>query len=142
MSTAPFVIERTYHAPVDKVWDAITNPDKMREWYFNVSDFKTDVGFEFEFTAGDDTKQYRHLCRVTKVIPGSTIAYTWQYDEYPGDSEVTWELFPDGDGTLLRLTHAGLETFPDLPSFKRESFAGGWTHITGISLKDYVDKED
>jgi uncharacterized protein YndB with AHSA1/START domain len=140
MSAEPFVIERTYNAPINKVWDAITNPTKMREWYFNVSDFKTEVGFEFEFTGGDDIKEYRHLCRVTKVIPGSTIAYTWQYDGYEGNSEVTWELFPDGDGTRLKLTHTGLETFPALASFKRENFVAGWTHITGISLKEYLEK--
>ena len=84
MSAEPFVIERTYNAAIDKVWGAITNPDKMREWYFNVSDFKTEVGFEFEFTGGDDIKEYRHLCSVTKVVPGATIAYSWQYDEYEG----------------------------------------------------------
>lgn len=140
MSAEPFVIERIYNAPINKVWEAITSVEKMREWYFNIPDFKPEVGFEFEFTAGDKIKQYRHLCRVTRVVAGSTIAYTWKYDEYEGESEVTWELFPEGDGTRLKLTHTGLETFPDLPSFKRESFAGGWTHITGISLKEHVEK--
>jgi uncharacterized protein YndB with AHSA1/START domain len=141
MSTQPFVIERVYSAPIQKVWEAITVKEKMKEWYFDLAEFKPEVGFEFEFTAGDkDNFQYRHLCRVTKVVEGKTIAYTWRYDGYDGDSEVTWELFPEGNGTKLILTHSGLETFPPLDSFKKENFVAGWTHITGISLKEYLEK--
>ena len=25
--------ERTYQAPIDAVWDALTNPDAVREWW-------------------------------------------------------------------------------------------------------------
>jgi uncharacterized protein YndB with AHSA1/START domain len=140
MSTQPFEIERTYNAPVSKVWEAITDRDKMQEWYFNIAEFKPEVGFEFEFTAGDDNVKYRHLCRVTQVVEGSKIAYTWRYDDQEGNSEVTWELFPEGEGTRLKLTHTGLETFPQTDAFKKENFVAGWTHITGISLKEYLQK--
>lgn len=140
MSTQPFVIERVYAAPIQKVWEAITVKEKMKVWYFDLAEFKPEVGFEFEFTGGDENKQYLHLCRVTKVVEGKTIAYTWRYDGYEGESEVTWELFPEGEGTKLILTHSGLETFPPLDAFKKENFAAGWTHITGISLKEYLEK--
>jgi uncharacterized protein YndB with AHSA1/START domain len=140
MSTQPFVIERVYAAPVQKVWEAITVNEKMKQWYFDLADFKPEVGFEFEFTGGDEKQQFLHLCRVTKVIDGKLIAYTWRYDGYEGESEVTWELFPEGEGTRLKLTHSGLETFPKLDSFKKENFAMGWTHITGISLKEFLEK--
>lgn len=141
MSTQPFVIERVYSAPIQKVWEAITVKEKMKEWYFDLAEFKPEVGFEFEFTAGDNNNfQYRHLCRVTKVVEGKTIAYTWRYDGYEGESEVTWELFPEGEGTKLILTHSGLETFPPLDAFKKENFVAGWTHIIGVSLKEYLEK--
>jgi len=39
------VVERTYNAPIEKVWEATTNKDQMRQWYFEVSDFKAEVGF-------------------------------------------------------------------------------------------------
>ena len=42
MNTEPFVIERTYSTPVDKVWQAITDKDKMRQWYFDLKEFKSD----------------------------------------------------------------------------------------------------
>jgi len=140
MSTQPFVIERVYAAPIKKVWEAITVKEKMKEWYFDLAEFKPEVGFEFEFTGSDGNKEFLHLCRITKVVEGKTIAYTWRYDGYEGNSEVTWELFPEGEGTKLILTHSGLETFPPLDSFKKENFVAGWTHITGISLKEYLEK--
>ncbi len=30
------VIERTYNAPVEKVWKALTDVDQMRQWYFDL----------------------------------------------------------------------------------------------------------
>ena len=141
MKQEPFVIERTFSAPIKKVWKAITDKDEMKQWYFNIPSFKPEVGFEFEFTAGSAEKNYLHQCRVTEVVAGKKLSYSWRYDAYPGDSVVTFELFEEGDKTRLKLMHAGLETFPNnLADFAKESFAKGWTHIIGTSLKDYVEK--
>jgi uncharacterized protein YndB with AHSA1/START domain len=141
MKTEPFVIEQTYNAPVDKVWQAITDKDEMKQWYFDLKEFKPEVGFEFTFYGGSEQKQYLHICKVTEVEPGRKLTHTWQYDGYPGESFVTWELFKEDDKTRVRLTHKGLETFQtDNPDFARESFTAGWTYITGTSLKEYLEK--
>jgi uncharacterized protein YndB with AHSA1/START domain len=140
MSAQPFVIERVYNAPIAKVWQAITDAKKMKEWYFDLPEFKPVVGFEFSFTGGSEEKTYVHLCRVTEVIEGHKLAHTWKYEGYEGSSEVIWELFDEGDKTKVILTHIGLETFPPLKDFARASFTAGWNHIVGISLKEYVEK--
>jgi uncharacterized protein YndB with AHSA1/START domain len=141
MKNEPFVIERTYNAPINKVWDAITNHEKMQEWYFKMEDFKPEVGFEFEFLGGSKEKSYKHLCKVTEAIPGKKLTHSWKYDGYPGESFVTWELFDEGGKTRLKLTHTGLETFPqNNPDFAKESFSKGWTYITGTSLANYLEK--
>jgi uncharacterized protein YndB with AHSA1/START domain len=140
MDAQPFVIEQTYNAPVSRVWDAITNNDKMKEWYFQLEEFKPEVGFKFTFWGGSKDKSYLHLCEVTDVVPGRKLTHSWKYDGYPGESFVTWELFDEGDKTRLRLTHAGLETFPAEKDFARESFSKGWTYITGTSLKNFVEQ--
>lgn len=88
-TTQPFVIEQTYNAPIARVWEALTDKDKMKQWYFDLSEFKPEVGFEFSFNGGSPEKTYLHLCRVTKVVPGKLLAHTWCYDGYPGNSEVT-----------------------------------------------------
>ncbi|MHA4810780.1 SRPBCC family protein [Flavitalea flava] len=141
MDNQPFVIERTYQASVDSVWQALTDKDKMKQWYFDIAAFKPEVGFEFQFTAGDGKVEYVHLCKVTAVVPGKKLAYTWKYQGYAGESEVTFELFGEGDKTRVKLTHSGLETFPQNdPAFARESFAKGWTAIIGTNLKNFVEK--
>jgi uncharacterized protein YndB with AHSA1/START domain len=140
METDPFVIERTYNAKPDKVWQAITDKDKMKEWYFDLKEFKPEVGFEFEFTGGPPGKIYLHLCKVIEVIPGKKLKHSWRYDGYTGESFVTWELFDEGDKTRVKLTHAGLETFPPDSDFKRKSFAMGWADILSIMLPKYLEK--
>ena len=142
MNTEPFVIERTYNAPVAKVWEAISNKDKMKLWYFDLAEFKAEPGFEFEFCGGTEENKFRHLCRITEVVKEKKLTYSWRYDGYPGESFVTFELFDEGDKTRLKLTHAGLETFPaDKPDFARHNFEAGWTHIFGTSLQEFLEKK-
>ena len=139
MTTEPFVIERTYKAPLTKVWKAITDKDQMKEWYFDLPAFKPEAGFSFEFEAGKEEKKYRHVCIITEVIPEKKLAYSWKYAGYKGDSLVTFELFPEGQSTRLRLTHYGLQTFPaDNPDFASENFEIGWSYIIGTSLLNFL----
>jgi uncharacterized protein YndB with AHSA1/START domain len=141
MEKEPFVIERTYNAPVDKVWRAITDKDQMKQWYFNLEEFRPEVGFEWQFYGGTEEKQYLHLCKIIEVIPGKKLSHTWKYDGYPGESLLTFELFADGDKTTVKLTHSGLDSFPaDNKDFAKENFAFGWNHIIGISLPEYLEK--
>ncbi|MFB9845428.1 SRPBCC family protein [Mucilaginibacter ginsenosidivorans] len=142
MKNEPFVIERTLNAPVQKVWEAITDRDKMKQWYFDIAEFKPEVGFEFTFNGGSEEKTYVHLCKITKVEPGRTLQYSWRYQDYPGNSFVTFELFPEGNATRLKLTHEGLESFPtNNKDFARESFSAGWTYIIGTSIREFVENE-
>lgn len=140
MKNEPFVIERVYNAPADRVWEAITVNEKMKKWYFDLEKFEPKVGFEFTFEGGSEKQTYIHLCKVVEVVPGRKIAYTWRYKDYPGNSRVTWEIFPEGDKTRLRLTHEGLDTFPqDNPDFAKTSFQAGWNDIVGKLLKEFVE---
>lgn len=135
----PSVIERTFDAPVDRVWEAITNNEVIKRWYFDIKEFRPEVGFEFDFHAGNGKVNSHHLCRVVEVVPNKKLAYTWRYEGYGGNSLVTFELFPEGNKTRLRLTHEGLDTFPDLPDFARENFEQGWRMIIAKNLKEYVE---
>lgn len=137
--TEPFVIERVLNAPVSIVWQAISNKDEMKKWYFDLAEFKPEVGFEFSFTGGSEEKSYLHLCRVTAAEKEKKLSYTWRYDGYEGNSEVTFELFAEGDKTRLVLTHTGLNSFTtDNKDFARESFEEGWTFIIGKQLLQYL----
>lgn len=143
MNGEPFVIERNFNAPAEKIWKAITDKNEMKQWYFDLVDFKAEVGFQFQFTGGPPEKTYVHLCTVTEVVPGRKLTYSWRYDGYAGNSFVTFELFPDGKNTRVKLTHAGLESFPkENPDLAAKNFAAGWTDIIGRSLKEFVEKQE
>ncbi|MGN7818604.1 SRPBCC family protein [Chitinophaga sp. 22536] len=142
MKNQPLVVERLLNAPVRKVWEALTVKEKMKAWYFEVSDFKPEVGFAFSFVAADQGIEYVHNCVVTAVVPDRKLSYTWTYRDYEGESLLTFELQPEGDKTRLTLTHEGLETFPQhLKSFTRESFTGGWNYFINNALPKYLDPE-
>jgi len=132
------VVERAFNAPIARVWKALTDVEEMRQWYFDLKEFKPEVGFEFEFVVEHEGRKYHHLCRVTKADPPHKIAYTWRYKGEEGNSLVTFELAPAGDKTKLRLTHEGLETFPGTAAFARKNFEAGWTAIAG-ELQQFVE---
>lgn len=143
MKSEPFIIERTYNAPIEKVWKAITDKEEMKHWYFDLKEFKPEVGFEFQFYGqGKEGEQYLHLCKITEAVKEKKLKYSWRYNGYEGISFVSFELFAEGDKTRLKLTHEGLETFPVTANnaFAKENFAEGWTSLIGTSLKEYLDK--
>ncbi|MFL6584279.1 MAG: SRPBCC family protein [Chthoniobacterales bacterium] len=133
------VVERTLNAPPARVWRALTDVDEMRQWYFDLKEFRAEIGFEFEFTVEDEGNRYHHLCRVAEVIPEKRLAYTWRYKGEPGDSLVTFELFGDGDSTRVKVTHTGIDTFPTTPAYARHNFVTGWTHILDSELRRFVE---
>jgi uncharacterized protein YndB with AHSA1/START domain len=135
----PLVIERTFNAPIAKVWKAITNKDEIKKWSFDIKEFKPEVGFEFQFCGEKNGEKFFHLCKVTEAIRGKKLAYSWRYKGLEGNSLVTFELFAEGKKTRLKLTHKGLETFPKTPNYERANFVKGWTEIIGKYLKEYVE---
>jgi len=144
MKDQPIVLERLYNAPVKKVWDALTDKDEMKIWYFDLAEFKAEKGFNFQFTGGPSPeKQYLHLCEVVDVVPLKKLEYSWRYDGYEGNSFVTFDLFDQGEKTLLKLTHEGIESFPaDNPDFDIKNFKEGWNDIINTSLKHYLEGKD
>jgi uncharacterized protein YndB with AHSA1/START domain len=140
MKQEPFVIERTLNAPAAKVWEAITDKEQMKQWYFDIAEFKPEVGFEFQFEGSNEDRRYMHLCKITEVVPGKKLQYSWRYEGHEGNSFVTFELFDEGDKTRLKLTHEGLETFPPTPDFAKQNFVQGWTEIIGTNIKKFVEK--
>ncbi|MBA3681196.1 MAG: SRPBCC domain-containing protein [Bacteroidetes bacterium] len=143
MKNEAFTIERTLNAPIEKVWSAISNKEEMKNWYFDLAEFKPEIGFEFEFTGGpEDGVQYVHQCKVTEAIPNKKLTYSWAYKGFEGISYVTFELFKEGDKTKIKLTHTGLETFPaNNADFARTNFEAGWNEIIGRALPNYVEKK-
>jgi uncharacterized protein YndB with AHSA1/START domain len=141
MENQPIILERIFNASISKVWKVLTDKNEMKNWYFDLAEFKAELAFKFQFPGGEDPdKQYLHLCEITEVIPEKKLTYSWRYDGYSGNSFVTFELFQQENKTLLRLTHKGIETFPkENPDLAIANFAKGWNHIIHIALKEYLE---
>lgn len=137
----PIIVERIFSVTPERLWKALTDKNEMKQWYFDLPEFKPVVGCEFTFMGGKTKdNQFKHLCRITEIVPNKKIAYTWRYDGYEGNSLVAFELFSEGkDSTRLRVTHEGLHTFPSIPDLARKNFEEGWNGIINKSLRTFLE---
>ena len=74
-------------------------------------------------------------------MPQEKLKHSWTYPDISKEKTIVkWELQPENDGTVITLTHKGLENFHHLgEDFYPESFKKGWEEIIGSSLKNYVE---
>ena len=98
--TRSVVLERDLPFPPEKVWRTLTETPLLDQWLME-SDFAPQVGRRFRFTAEWGTV----AGEVLSVEPNTRLSYTW--NAMGLDSVVTWTLTPGGNGTHLRLKHAG-----------------------------------
>ncbi len=138
----PIVVEQSFDQSIEIVWDAITVLDKMKQWFFdNIPSFERVVGFETRFDIQVEDQIFPHLWKLIAVVPNEIITYDWKYEGYPGSSVVVFELFENGNRTILRLTATVIENFPDnIPAFKRESCIEGWNYFIKKRLKNYLEQ--
>lgn len=132
METESLAMERIIHAPVEKVWLALTDSEQMRQWYFPMmADFKPTVGFETKFNVTHNDNVYPHIWKVTEALPLKKIAYWWRYGGYPGKAVVSFELEAVDAKAKLMLTYQIVESFESdkYPDFSQENFRKGWTHF-------------
>jgi uncharacterized protein YndB with AHSA1/START domain len=102
--------ERQLGYPIRDVWDAITNPVRLADWWLPFeADITTDLreGGEMVMTAtGDEPMSV--TCTFLRVEPPVLLEHT-HVD--PG-SYMRWELEPVDTGCILRLSHFVTDTRP------------------------------
>ncbi|MDX1283659.1 MAG: SRPBCC domain-containing protein [Draconibacterium sp.] len=136
----PILVEESYNVPILKVWDAITDLDEMKLWYFdNIDNFQPEIGSKSRFQVQSGERIFTHLWEVTEVNVPTKIIYSWKYEEYQGDSFVSFELEEFGNQTRLILRVEVIEDFADnIPEFERDSCVGGWQYFLKKRLKEYL----
>jgi uncharacterized protein YndB with AHSA1/START domain len=92
-------LRRTYDAPVEDVWDAITTRERISRWFLPISgDLRLGGRYQLEGNAGGE---------VLQCEPPHTLKVTWGMGE--GDpSEVVVRLQSSGDATELELEHTAV----------------------------------
>jgi uncharacterized protein YndB with AHSA1/START domain len=145
MENQTIVVENTYHAPIERVWKAITDIEQMKQWFVQgLREFKPKVGFVSRFEFECHGKQLIYVWKVTEATPPHKISYEWAFEGYEGNSLVTFELLEKGETTHIKLTHTGLETFraelhQELPV---SLYINGWGTYIGELLKDFVEDDN
>jgi uncharacterized protein YndB with AHSA1/START domain len=106
------------HSP-ERVWRALVDPTELAAWLMP-TDFAPEIGKEFTLETGD-----AHIGaiqgEVLEIDEPKKLRCRWS--GVFGDTEVTFELFPEADGTRLRVRHDGWSE--PLPP-ERAGFDDGW----------------
>lgn len=116
--------ERRISRPVEKVWAALSTPERIADW-LTAAELDLRVGGRFKLRF-DEPEPSEFEGRIVELDPPRLIAWTWPHEKHP-DSVVRWELFPDGGGCRLVMTQTHL-----LPP-QLTGIAGGWhTLLEGL----------
>ncbi len=122
-------LKRRYNAPPAKVYAAWTDPEKLARWFGpeQVTSAHTEidvrVGGRYQIKALTPTDEHNVGGVYREVVPNEKLVFTWAWKSTPERQSLVTVLFkPDGDGTLLTLTH---EQFFDEDA--RDRHQHGWT---------------
>jgi uncharacterized protein YndB with AHSA1/START domain len=112
------------HASPQTVFAFLTDPAKMVRWMGTEASLEPHRGGTYRVNV---TGRECVRGQVVEIVPDTRLVFTWGWEDGmfpvpPGASTVEISLEPDGDGTLLRLTHR------DLPADMRRFHALGWRH--------------
>jgi uncharacterized protein YndB with AHSA1/START domain len=144
MANEKITHERVFDAPVEMLWEALTDNERLKEWYFDFKGkFKAEVGTVFEWEGGPpDGKMWLHRGEVLEVIEFKKLVHTWTFPGYTGEARLTWELTEKGkEATLLKMNFEFIEPFdPAEDALHRRHFVVGWNEIVNTLLVNYINK--
>lgn len=139
VSNQPVVKEVLLDATPARVWKALTDREELKQWSFEMDKFEPVEGFEFTFYGEKSDVKFLHNCKVLEVIKEKKMKWLWSYEGVPGDTYVTFELFPEGQQTRLKVTHEGLEKLPQDDTYAKSNFEAGWNDLIGSLIKKHVE---
>jgi uncharacterized protein YndB with AHSA1/START domain len=111
MSTLISKASTTINAPAEKVWDALTNPEIVKQYFFGTnqqSDWKP--GSDITWTGEWEGKQYKDKGKILDAVPGKRLQYTYfssmmgEEDKPENYRTVTFDLAGNGNTTEIAIT--------------------------------------
>jgi uncharacterized protein YndB with AHSA1/START domain len=123
-------LKRRFKAPPAKVFAAWTDPEKVKHWMgpgqVKVAHAESDsrVGGRYRWLMkSPEGNEHDVSGMFREIVANEKLVFTWAWKTAPERESLVTVLFaPDGDGTLLTLTH---EQFADEES--RDGHKSGWT---------------
>lgn len=96
------VFHRRYRAPVEKVWAALTTPERLADWF---AEAKVDLRVGGTLSLNWNGAHQADM-RITVCDPPRSLAWTWEIGGR--ETLVRFDLEPNAGGCRLILTHSGL----------------------------------
>lgn len=109
---------RRFPVSSKRLWAWLTDEALLNRWLPGCR-IEGRVGGAVFFDFGDEGAATGTISVASPPDPEGRLVHSWRWEDVP-ESQVTWELRPDGDGSRLILTHAEV-----LPEPARD-FAVGW----------------
>jgi len=109
---ATLVLRRFLRHPPARVWEALTDPEQVRQWYLTTARSDQRAGGRVEMTT--ELSGVHATGRILAWDPPRVYEYEWNVTDSAirlfraERTVVRWELTPLRDGTLLVLTHRDL----------------------------------
>ena len=123
--TEPIIVTRRIAAPPSVVYAYLTDSDKWVRWQGVSATIEAKRGGLFALAMTNGTSARGQF---VELVPDHRVVFTWGWIDHPGvppgSSTVEIDLVPEGDGTLLKLTHRGL------PPDEVAIHTAGWNHYT------------
>jgi uncharacterized protein YndB with AHSA1/START domain len=129
MTDLSLTVQKRIAAPPARVYNAWLDPAVLSRFMASgtgvtLTTAETDprVGGRFRLDMNVGGTDYPHCGTYLDLVPHSRIAFTWEsHSSTVEGSTVTLDLVPDGDGTLLTLTHVRFASEP-----VRDAHAASW----------------
>jgi uncharacterized protein YndB with AHSA1/START domain len=130
------------HKPAAKVWDALTNPHIIKQYFFGtnaISDWK--VGSELIFRGEWEGKTYEDKGTILESVPNKLLKYTYLSsmsgleDKPENYANITYELQEEVGKTMLSITQDNIAN-----EKAREHSAQNWQYVLN-SMKELLEKQ-
>lgn len=132
----------TINAPIEKVWQAFTDPAMVKQWLFG-TDMEVsawEAGGQIRYRGEWQGKTYEDKGEILEIIPQKKLVSTY-WSSMSGTVEapenyqkVTYELSPNGDQTDVTITQEGSKT-----EDAAKHSEGNWNK-TLASMKQLLEK--
>jgi uncharacterized protein YndB with AHSA1/START domain len=126
-------IERTYEAPIERVFEAWTSAEVIRRWWQAERDWSTSeaeldlrIGGAIRVVMYDPAKDKAHGGGgvYTEIEAPRRLAFTWLWDDDHRGTLIEVDFEALGEGTRVTFTHSGLWTEESV-----RDHTYGWSNI-------------
>ena len=115
-------------APIEKVWQALVDPNIIEKWGAGSAKMTDKENFEFSLWGGDI------FGKNTKVIPKKILEQDWYGGKWEQPSKVVFTLLEKSGITELSLAQN------NIPDSQAENIDSGWDDYYLGAIKDYLEK--